>query len=72
MSGAVTVIESPRLAACAGVELSLTPTAKLKLPALVGVPEITPPPAKVSPGGRTPRTTLHVYGGVPPLACSKV
>ena len=39
---------------------SVTMTVKLKVPALVGVPEIMQLP-RISPGGRAPATILHVY-----------
>jgi hypothetical protein len=42
---------------------------KLDQPALVGLPEIAPVELfNVSPGGNAPITTLHAYGGVPPVA----
>ena len=48
---------------------SVTFTAKVKVPAVVGVPEITPPTLSVpSPGGRAPDVIAQVYAGVPPVA----
>jgi hypothetical protein len=47
---------------------SVTFAVKLYAPAVVGVPEIAPLPASVSPGGNDPLATDHTYGGVPPLA----
>ena len=42
---------------------------KLKVPAAVGVPEMTPVVAlSVSPFGRAPLETVKVYGAVPPTA----
>ena len=42
---------------------------KFAVPAVVGVPLIAPVPAfNVSPAGSAPAVTLHVYGGVPPVA----
>jgi hypothetical protein len=39
--------------------------------AVVGLPDITPVlDASVNPAGKLPELTLHVYGGVPPIACS--
>jgi hypothetical protein len=40
--------------------LSVTWAVKLKLPAVVGVPFKTPPPLRLSPGGRVPAARLHV------------
>jgi hypothetical protein len=45
---------------CGGVAESVTVTVKLKVPAAVGVPEITPPGLKVNPVGRAPDVMLHV------------
>jgi len=42
----------------------------LKLPAVVGEPEIAPEPDTFKPGGTLPDTTDQVYGGVPPDALS--
>jgi hypothetical protein len=48
-----------------------TPIKKLLVPAVVGVPEITPVlAAKLNPAGSVPCTTLHVYGLVPLVAAS--
>jgi len=45
---------------------------KLKAPAVVGVPEMTPVPAlKARPAGREP-TVVNFKGAVPPLAFSVV
>jgi hypothetical protein len=41
---------------------------KLEVPLAVGAPEITPAAESVSPAGRLPCETDHVYAGVPPLA----
>jgi hypothetical protein len=48
--------------------LSVTLTAKLKLPAEEGVPVIEPPWDKVSPAGNCPPVSDQEYGGVPPVA----
>jgi hypothetical protein len=63
-----TVIDSCTDAVCTGDPLSLTDTVNVALPAAVGVPEITPPDDSVSPPGKLPDVTVHVYPGVPPLA----
>ena len=44
-------------------------TVKVLDPAAVGVPEIAPP-VSVSPAGKVPLASAHVYGGVPPDAPS--
>src|SRR5262249_36687073 len=49
----------------------VTWTVKVEVPAVVGVPEITPVPApgeRLSPPGSVPLAIDHVYGGVPPVA----
>lgn len=48
--------------------LSLTWTVKLLVPAVVGVPVITPAVLMVSPAGRVPAVLDQVYGVVPPVA----
>jgi hypothetical protein len=45
-------------------------TVKLKVPALVGVPETVPSDPIESPFGKAPETTDHVYGWTPPVADS--
>lgn len=48
---------------------SATLAVKLKVPTVVGVPEITPVAVlSDNPGGREPEEIDQVYGGVPPLA----
>jgi hypothetical protein len=71
----VVVIDSPAAitmlsAAVAVCELlSVTFTVKLLVPAVVGVPEITPlDELSDRPGGRLPEAMLQVYGETPPLA----
>ena len=44
---------------------SVTLTVKSKPPAVVGVPDTTPLPAKLRPGGSVPADTDHAYGGAP-------
>jgi hypothetical protein len=54
---------------CTGLLLSDTETVKLEVPPLVGVPEVAPvADAKLSPAGRLPDETDHLYGLVPPVA----
>jgi hypothetical protein len=44
-------------------------TVKAVVPKTVGVPVICPPVERLSPGGRVVLfVSVHVYGGVPPLA----
>jgi len=48
---------------------SLTCTVNEAVPAVVGVPEMTPvDAARLSPAGKAPALTLQLYGVVPPLA----
>ena len=42
----------------------------VKLPEVVGVPEITPALLKATPAGSAPAVTEYVYVPVPPLAVS--
>lgn len=51
-----------------GDPLSLTVAVKFDVPLAVGFPEMTPEAESVSPAGRLPEVTAHVYEGVPPLA----
>jgi hypothetical protein len=45
----------------------------LNVPAVVGVPEITPvDAARLNPAGSVPELTLQLYGVVPPLAANVV
>ncbi|HEY3838649.1 MAG TPA: hypothetical protein VGL72_18855 [Bryobacteraceae bacterium] len=66
-AGALIVTDSAALADPEA--LSVTLTVKLDDPVAVGVPEIVPP-ARLSPTGRDPAATDHVYGGDPPVALS--
>jgi hypothetical protein len=59
-------------AVVAGEPESVTLIVKLKVPAVVGVPEIVPVADRVSPAGRAPELRLQLYGMVPPLAASVV
>ena len=61
------------LSGCDAVLLlaSVSFTVNDEVPDPVGVPEITPDePFSVNPAGSDPLLILHVYGVVPPLACS--
>jgi hypothetical protein len=50
---------------------SVTCTVNDTVPAVVGVPEISPvDAARLNPAGNVPALTLQLYGVVPPLACS--
>src|SRR5574342_517999 len=54
---------------CAGLVESLTRAKKLYVPAVVGVPEMTPVPLLSDrPAGSEPLEIDQVYGVVPPLA----
>jgi hypothetical protein len=56
-----------------GAVESVTLTAKLNVPAVVGVPEIVPLAAAiVRPAGNVPELMLQLYGVVPPLAANIV
>jgi hypothetical protein len=56
-----------------GAVESVTLAVKLNVPAVVGVPEITPvDAARLNPAGSVPALTLQLYGVVPPLACNVV
>jgi hypothetical protein len=48
--------------------LSVTLAVKLKVPAIVGLPEITPDVARFTPGGGLPLTMLQMKGGLSPVA----
>ena len=48
--------------------LPVTLTVGVYVPAAVGVPLMTPPGDKVSPVGKEPDASDHVYGMLPPLA----
>lgn len=65
-SGVLIVIES---GFCCGCEaLSVTRKVGVDVPALVGVPLITPALDSASPPGKVPEDTVHEYGGDPPEA----
>ena len=83
-NGSVITIVSDFWPVCAvGSELSFARTTKLKVPAWVGVPLITPSVDNDNPGGRDPEgvksaqgcvggtrtcSQHQVYGGLPPVA----
>jgi hypothetical protein len=63
------VILSVACTVCIGLLESITCTAKLVVPVLVGVPEITPFVDNVNPAGKLdPDTSAQLYGAVPPPA----
>jgi len=63
------VMLSDLVAVCTGLLASLTWAVKLKVPAPVGIPLITPLPGfSDKPAGREPLAIDQVYGSVPPLA----
>ncbi len=53
---------------CVGVALSAACTVTVEVPAVVGVPLITPEVDNVRPAGKVPVVTVQVYGAVPPIA----
>ena len=60
------------VAVAAGELESFTCTVKAEVPACVGVPEIRPEPAMVSPTGKLPFIIDQLYGPVPPVAAKVV
>ena len=65
-TGAAVVIDSGALAVWPSA--SVTWTVKDTVPAVVGVPEMTPALLRLSPVGSAPEVTAHAYGAAPPLA----
>jgi len=53
---------------CTGLPLSCTLTVNVEVAPVVGVPEMVPLEASVSPAGRLPAEIDHVYAAVPPVA----
>ena len=49
---------------------STTLDVKVKVPAVVGLPEITPALLSVSPGGNVPETSEYLNGEIPPVTVS--
>jgi hypothetical protein len=64
----VITIEYVTVLFCALDSESVTVTLKAEVSLTLGVPEITPPLDSVSPVGRLPDETAHLYGVVPPDA----
>ena len=65
------VMPTDPVAVCTGLLASLTRAVKLKRPATVGVPVMTPLAAlSAKPAGREPLPMDQVQGVVPPLAAS--
>ena len=48
--------------------VSVANTVKVELPAVLGVPEITPPVLRARPVGSEPTVTAYVYVPLPPAA----
>ena len=61
----IAMLNVPEVALAAAASVTLT--VKLKLPVVLGVPEMTPPAERPSPGGSAPEARDQVYGGDPPL-----
>ena len=70
VSGALATMDSAFSAVCAGEPLSVARTVKFEVPAVVGVPLMTPAGDNDIPAGSVPDpgTTIHVKGVVPPDA----
>jgi hypothetical protein len=56
------VMDSALVAVSAGVWASVTWAVKLAVPAVVGVPEMTPPEERDRPAGREPEASDQLYG----------
>src|SRR5271154_1671996 len=57
--------------AAGGTSLSVTVIPNVVVPCVVGMPERSPVPLRVNPGGRVdPLATVQEYGIVPPVAWS--
>ena len=68
---AITTVNGLMAVCGVGLALSVTVTVKLNVPAVVGVPSITPVTAsRVRPVGSAPTVMLQVYGVVPPVAAN--
>jgi hypothetical protein len=65
-SGGLTAIENARVVVCD--PLSVTRTVKFDVPALDGVPLITPALDRDKPPSNVPDSTDQEYGAVPPVA----
>jgi|SRR3954447_9049119 hypothetical protein len=66
----LTVSVSDLVASCCGDDASLACTETLNCPVCVVVPEMDPLLNSVSPDGSIPLEMDHLYGVLPPLACS--
>ena len=66
----VPLVVTVRIYVCVAVakELSVTRTAKVETPVVVGVPVTAPDADSVSPAGRVPEMIDQVYGELPPVA----
>ena len=53
------------------VTWSVTSTAKMKMPGVVGTPEMVPAEERLSPGGREPEVTDQSNGAWPPVDASE-
>lgn len=72
-SGNAMAIEKVDVVVRAGDPESVSVTAKVGLPAVVGMPVIAPVDAlRVRPAGRFPLVTDHAYGGMPPSPANVV
>jgi hypothetical protein len=69
-TGGAMTIDSAFVAVSAGAWLSVTRTVKLEVPAVVGVPLITPPEESDNPAGSEPLASDQLYGVTPPLAAN--
>jgi Na+-transporting NADH:ubiquinone oxidoreductase subunit NqrD len=72
VAGAETVILMALVAVVTGLVESFAWTVKLKVPVVVGIPEITPALVMFRPAGSEPFAIDQLYGAVPPLAVSVV
>ena len=64
------LMENGLVAFCIGEDESVTCTAKLNWPTVVGVPLIVPPLLKLRPPGNEPDASVHEYGALPPATVS--
>jgi len=64
------VMFSDWFAVWGGVPESVAVTVNLLVPAVVGVPEISPELLKLNPAGKLPEVTLQLMAPVPPEAAS--
>jgi hypothetical protein len=68
--GAAAVIDTEKSFVEEAPSAPATRTAKLEVPAAVGVPSRTPVADRLRPAGSVPEDTDQVYGTVPPVAVS--